>query len=948
MSSISARRPPADGGVEENGEYIPAGMKTFTPPRPGMRHLSAASPALRASTGSFQASGHPLPNPPPVTRGNVGRRGGDAKRSPTTARAGDGKLSVPDRPGRNSLPVSTQNTVDPMHKPRPPVRNMSPKPSVPPRGHSPAVKRPNIPPKPSEPKPSPPPKPANKPAKPPKPANKPRLPPKPQQDMSFEDAKVVFESLKKYYNANKQLGLLANVASNKAQCLTNVNADTLKKQLELARTQLQSSNNELTTLVRATAKSASGEAVIGLLNLVMEVAKGCSYACASTKSIAIEASDEKLFKQSLTAITTAREAVGGLLEVLQQHTEYLGNAVVTQLEACLKTVEQSIGALVSSRSGKLITTGRLLELEAASRSAVTAVSKLVGTFKLLITKNVLTAAKVASCTVAQLNATLNETATKNDNMLAIPEVKQWILEAANAVKDAFNTFMETTKEEVSSTDSGSHSRMQEAMEPLRALICDTLTKIEAIAEVDTSESQSIKLSMIKPTDKMRARAEKVASIPDPLVPPAPEQESQRRLDIPDNAVPDIDPIWDEPEEDTEDRIMYSAPDQLKCATLNKLIRQLSSEKSPDMKFVKTFITTYQSFTTPETLLKKLIQRFHVPEEKRDIALPIQLRTCNALKQWVETSYLDFSPEFLATLDEFLSELSNHKSYHKYSTQITQQINKVMSQDTELETSDIINLTIESKIPLSPANLLYVFNEEEIARQLTLVDYRIYQNIQPVELLNCAWSKDKYKYRAKNVLSLVARSTSLTMWVASMVLWQDSLKDRIRALTKLINVAMHLRKLNNFNSVMAVLAGINTSAVYRLKHTKAALSQQSQQIFQELQDLMDPTSAYGTYRQTLRTVNPPLVPFLGTYLTDITFIEDGNPDYINGLINYRKRELVYNVIQEIQQYQQTGYEYELVDNIAHFLTELPICDNDDDLYKLSLAREPRGATADQIL
>lgn len=113
----------------------------------------------------------------------------------------------------------------------------------------------------------------------------------------------------------------------------------------------------------------------------------------------------------------------------------------------------------------------------------------------------------------------------------------------------------------------------------------------------------------------------------------------------------------------------------------------------------------------------------------------------------------------------------------------------MSQDTELETSDIINLTIESKIPLSPANLLYVFNEEEIARQLTLVDYRIYQNIQPVELLNCAWSKDKYKYRAKNVLSLVARSTSLTMWVASMVLWQESLKDRIRALTKLINVAM---------------------------------------------------------------------------------------------------------------------------------------------------------------
>ena len=43
--------------------------------------------------------------------------------------------------------------------------------------------------------------------------------------------------------------------------------------------------------------------------------------------------------------------------------------------------------------------------------------------------------------------------------------------------------------------------------------------------------------------------------------------------------------------------------------------------------------------------------------------------------------------------------------------------------------DIVNLTIEEKIPLSPANLLFIFPEEEIARQLTLVDFNIYRAIQ---------------------------------------------------------------------------------------------------------------------------------------------------------------------------------------------------------------------------
>ena len=61
------------------------------------------------------------------------------------------------------------------------------------------------------------------------------------------------------------------------------------------------------------------------------------------------------------------------------------------------------------------------------------------------------------------------------------------------------------------------------------------------------------------------------------------------------------------------------------------------------------------------------------------------------------------------------------------------------------------------------------------------------------------------------------------------------------------------------------------------------------------------------RNCLRSADPPCVPYLGMYLTDLTFIEDGNPDTVDGLINFVKRRLYANVIRDLQQFQFLEYE-----------------------------------------
>ncbi len=46
--------------------------------------------------------------------------------------------------------------------------------------------------------------------------------------------------------------------------------------------------------------------------------------------------------------------------------------------------------------------------------------------------------------------------------------------------------------------------------------------------------------------------------------------------------------------------------------------------------------------------------------------------------------------------------------------------------------------------------------EELAQQLSLMEQSIYKKIQPVELLNLAWSNSKLKHRAPNVLHMIDR------------------------------------------------------------------------------------------------------------------------------------------------------------------------------------------------
>jgi hypothetical protein len=84
-----------------------------------------------------------------------------------------------------------------------------------------------------------------------------------------------------------------------------------------------------------------------------------------------------------------------------------------------------------------------------------------------------------------------------------------------------------------------------------------------------------------------------------------------------------------------------------------------------------------------------------------------------------------------------------------------------------------------------------------------------------------------------------------------------------------------------------------------------------------------------------------------FLTDLTFIEEGNKDYIDNLINFKKRRLIAETILKIMQYQQQGYLFfESVDFIQKKLKNIKILPRET-LYECSYYLEPRPGLDSRI-
>lgn len=193
--------------------------------------------------------------------------------------------------------------------------------------------------------------------------------------------------------------------------------------------------------------------------------------------------------------------------------------------------------------------------------------------------------------------------------------------------------------------------------------------------------------------------------------------------------------------------------------------------------------------------------------------------------------------------------------------------------------------------------------ENFAEQLTLIESELFKEIQESDLLEKVWlSKNPPK---NNPLCLMINLFNrISIWCASEIVSVQDLKERVNMLRKFISIAEHCYELKNFNALMALTASMNLTAVQRLEKTWSLVGNSYKSSFDKFTNLMSTKQNFQNYRSLLNNTKLPLVPYLGVFLRDLTFIDEGNSDYFeSGLINFDKLILMGNFIVDIKYYQK---------------------------------------------
>ncbi|KAF8158363.1 ras guanine nucleotide exchange factor domain-containing protein [Crassisporium funariophilum] len=439
-----------------------------------------------------------------------------------------------------------------------------------------------------------------------------------------------------------------------------------------------------------------------------------------------------------------------------------------------------------------------------------------------------------------------------------------------------------------------------------------------------------------------------------------------------------------------DDVAYNGEGHLVGATMDVLVEKMTPHDSiVDPAFAAVFFLTFRLFSSPSDLVDAIISRYnllppqgitdadvHLWQQRKGI--PVRLRVSNFIKMWVELYWrpviddvalpalTTFTRDGLAILfpgpAQRILDLLNMR---RQSSELTISLKADRSRDPGMSINPPSAITPTSEIPRPTmtktllvslrkkdfANISVTdFDALELSRQLTIMECNLYCAILPEEILETGQEGAAHPVNVRAVSSL---STVITGWVAESILNEPDIKKRTNLVKFFVKVADRCTGLNNYSTSRSILAALDSSTISRLHQTWLGLPQKYKVQLEALRRLADHSRNYHEYRSKLRNTAPPAVPFLGLYLTDVTFCREGNPshraspgDPSKKLLNFNKYHKLARIVQDMQRF-QVPYNLKAIPEVQAYLNvafENSKHHGDlQDLYRRSLLVEPKHTT-----
>lgn len=251
------------------------------------------------------------------------------------------------------------------------------------------------------------------------------------------------------------------------------------------------------------------------------------------------------------------------------------------------------------------------------------------------------------------------------------------------------------------------------------------------------------------------------------------------------------------------------------------------------------------------------------------------------------------------------------------------------------------------------------NAALLAHQLTHIELERLSYIGPEEFVQ-AFAKENHlesfndMKKTRNLESYVQWFNRLSYFAATEIVKHPKKKQRVRVIEFWIETARECFNIGNFNSLMAIIAGLNLSPISRLKKTWSKIQSAK---FSVLEHQMDPTSNFNSYRSTLKAAmwraegatnetERIIIPFFSLLVKDLYFLNEGCSNRLpNGHINFEKFWQLAKQVLEFNTWKKVTCPFEKLPKVIMFLQMSTILD-ENTLSMASFECEPPENTQEK--
>ncbi|CAL8326469.1 unnamed protein product [Lota lota] len=381
------------------------------------------------------------------------------------------------------------------------------------------------------------------------------------------------------------------------------------------------------------------------------------------------------------------------------------------------------------------------------------------------------------------------------------------------------------------------------------------------------------------------------------------------------------------------------------ATVEELVEaciQAFDEKGTlkDSSVVQMFLMMHPWYLPSTDMAKRLVLKYpSTPSQEESCTAELRTRICHLVKYWISEFPAEFNlnPELAEQIKDLkdllvtegnesqsqLIDIDSVPSY-KWKRQVTQRVPSVSK---------------KRKMSL----LFDHLDSCELAEHLTYLEYKsfckiLFQDYHSFVMHGCTVDNPVLE-------RFITLFNSVSQWIQLMVLSKPTASQRAAVVSHFIRVAQKLLKLQNFNTLMAVVGGLSNSSISRLKDTQAHISADTNKIFNDLIELVTSCGNYSQYRKRFADCTGFRFPILGVHLKDLIAVHVALSDWADkekSRVNLAKTQQLYAILQELALIQTTPPSIDANTDLLNLLTvSLDQYHTEEEIYQMSLQREPRS-------